>query len=236
MGASISIPAMAESWESRWQRRLRDDWPGWRHYQNDNARLIAERTPIETVFLGDSITEAWLDKQPQFFSPGRICRGISGETTPQMLLRMMPDVCDLKPRFVHIMAGTNDIAGNTGSMTIKNSMDCFAAMHDIATAHGIGVIFASVPPAASFPWRPGLDTLTPIAEMNRRLREFAERRLATYVDYHPVLSDSIGGMKRTLAEDGVHPNAAGYSAMASVISPVLANLTKFKPSIPKDRN
>ncbi len=222
LGIAASLRAEPETWEQAWQRRLREDWPGWRRYSADNKRIIAEKQPVDIVLMGDSITEGWLDKRPGFFTPGRVCRGVSGETTPQMMLRMIPDVCDLKPRAVHIMAGTNDIAGNTGAAPLKNTQDCFTGMHDIAKAHGIAVIFASVPPAAEFPWRPGLDTVTPIAALNNWLKDYAARSKATFVDYTSALSDGHGAMKPGLAYDGVHPSAEGYDVMASVLAPVLA--------------
>ena len=114
-----------------------------------------ERARGQGRLLGDSITEGWGHKRPAFFKPGRVNRGIGGQTTAQMVLRMLQDVVQLKPRFVHIMAGTNDIAGNTGPMTVAQSIDNFRAMTMLAHANGIEVLLASVPPAASFPWRPG---------------------------------------------------------------------------------
>jgi lysophospholipase L1-like esterase len=226
--ALAAVPALAETWEEQWQRRLREDWPGWKRYAADNARVVAEGHAVDVVFLGDSITEGWKGKRPDWFSKSRICRGVSGETSPQMLIRMTADVCDLKPRFVHIMAGTNDIAGNTGAMTRKNSQDCFSAMHAIASAHGIGVVFASVPPAANFPWRAGLDTVTPISELNLWLRAFAKRNGATFIDYHSVLADGQAAMKPGMAFDGVHPTAEGYAAMEGLAAPIMNRLLKFR--------
>jgi lysophospholipase L1-like esterase len=220
--------AEAETWEEQWARMLREDWPGWKRYASSNAKLIAAQQPVDVVFMGDSITEGWQDKRPGFFSNRRICRGISGETTPQMVLRMIPDVCDLKPRMVHILAGTNDIAGNTGPMTLKNSQDCFTAMYNIAQSHGLRVIFGSVPPAAAFPWRPGLETLQPIATLNQWLSAFAQKTGATFVDYHSVLADSNGAMKPEMADDGVHPTATGYDAMSTLLEPVLTRRLKAK--------
>ena len=198
------------------------DFPQLARYRDENARLLQSGAPVDAVFMGDSITEGWKDKRPGFFTNGRVDRGISGQTTPQMVLRMMADVVDLKPRAVHIMAGTNDVAGNTGPMTSKMTEDNFRMMSDIARAHGIAVLIASIPPAASFPWRPGLETRRPIAEINRWLKSFAAATGATWVDYWPVLDDGTGAMKPGLASDGVHPTEAGYDAMATVIEPILA--------------
>lgn len=202
------------------------DFPQLGKYREDNARLLRSGEPVDVVFMGDSITEGWKDKRPGFFTTGRIDRGISGQTTPQMVLRMMADVVDLKPRAVHIMAGTNDVAGNTGPMTAKMSEDNFRMMSDIARAHGIKVLMATIPPAANFPWRPGLETRRPIVELNGWLKSYAAATGATLVDYWPVLDDGTGAMKSGMAYDGVHPTEAGYDAMATVIEPILARLLR----------
>lgn len=197
------------------------DFPQLGKYRADNERIIGSKAQVDVVFIGDSITEGWKDKRPGFFSPGRVGRGIGGQTTPQMVLRMMADVVRLKPKAVHIMAGTNDIAGNTGPMTPEMTQDNFRMMGDIARAHGVKVLVASIPPAASFPWRPSLETRKPIAEMNRWLKQFASSTRAIWVDYHPVLDDGTGAMKPGLAYDGVHPTEAGYDVMATVVNPIL---------------
>ena len=212
------------------------DWNKWFHswfardfgmisyYADDNAKLLASHEPVDVVFMGDSITEGWHDKRPGFFTRGRIDRGIGGQTTPQMVLRMYSDVIALKPKAVHIMAGTNDIAGNTGPMTAQMSENNFRAMSDIAQRHGIAVLLAPVPPAASFPWRPEIQTRPRIAELNRWLEKFARESGATWVDYRRVLDDGTGAMKPGLAVDGVHPTEAGYDAMATVIEPILRRM------------
>jgi lysophospholipase L1-like esterase len=209
------------------------DWTKWFHgwferdfgmtgyYAEDNAKLLASREPVDIVFMGDSITEGWSDKRPGFFTRGRVARGIGGQTTSQMVLRMFSDVVALKPKAVHIMAGTNDIAGNTGPMTAEMTQNNFRAMSDIARREGIKLLLASIPPAASFPWRPGLETRPRIAELNRWLGRFARQSGATWVDYWRVLDDGTGAMKPGLAVDGVHPTEAGYDAMATVIDPIL---------------
>lgn len=222
--ALASTAALADTFEDQCKAALTPhmDWPQLARYRDENARLLQSKALVEVVFMGDSITEGWKDKRPGFFTNGRVDRGISGQTTPQMVLRMMADVVDLKPRAVHIMAGTNDVAGNTGPMTARMSEDNFRMMSDIARTHGIKVLIASIPPAASFPWRPGLETRRPIAELNRWLKAFAASTGATWVDYWPVLDDGTGAMKPGLASDGVHPTEAGYDAMATVIDPILA--------------
>lgn len=236
--AFVAIPfsaaAFAQPWEEKRRRdllgdpkkldRMLTDPAGLERYRQDNERIIASGEKVDIVFLGDSITEGWKDKRPGFFKAGRVGRGISGQTTPQMLVRMMPDVVDLKPRAVHIMAGTNDIAGNTGPMTQEMTRDNIRAMAAIAKQNGMKVLLASVPPAASFPWREGLPTVQPIAELNAWLKDYAREIGATYVDYHSALADSSGAMKPALAYDGVHPTEAGYDVMAKVAEPILERM------------
>jgi lysophospholipase L1-like esterase len=214
------------------------DWNKWFHdwlardfgmvgyYAEDNAKLLAAKAPVDVVFMGDSITEGWMDKRPGFFTRGRIDRGIGGQTTSQMVLRMISDVVALRPRAMHLMAGTNDIAGNTGPMTAAMTQNNFRAMCDIARRNRIEVILASIPPAARFPWNPAIETRRPIAEMNAWLKSYAAHSGATWIDYHRVLDDGTGAMKPGLASDGVHPTQAGYDAMATIIEPVLARVLK----------
>lgn len=214
------------------------DWSSWFHgwfgrdfgmigyYADDNAALLASKAPVNVVFMGDSITEGWIDKRPRFFTQGRVDRGISGQTTSQMLLRMMSDVVALRPRAVHIMGGTNDIAGNTGPMTARMTIDNVRAMTDIAQRQKIRVLIASVPPAASFPWAPRIETRKAIADVNRGLQQVASSTGAIFVDYHRVLDDGTGAMKSGFAYDGVHPTGTGYDAMASMIDPILARVLR----------
>ena len=198
------------------------------YYADDNAALLKSKVPVDIVFIGDSITEGWFDKRPAFFKRGRIGRGVGGQTSSQILLRVMSDVVALRPRAVHILCGANDIAGNTGPMTLQMTEDNIRAMADIAQRHGINVIIASVLPAAKFPWAPKIETVQSIAGLNRRLKRLAARIGATWVDYNPVLNDGHGGMKPGLAYDGVHPNEAGYDAMAKVAEPVLKRALAHK--------
>ncbi len=227
LAGALMLPAAAraaqaqESWEDKHQRQLKEDWPWLGRYAADNAKLIASGRKVDIVFMGDSITEGWQSRHPAFFTPGRICRGISGQTTPQMVLRMMADVIALKPRLIHIMAGTNDIAGNTGKITVPQSCDNLRMMTELAQANGIKVLLASVPPADRFPWRPGLATVEPIRTINAWLAEYSRRARATYVDYTGVLATGAGAMKPGMAYDGVHPTEQGYVAMETVLAPVL---------------
>jgi lysophospholipase L1-like esterase len=215
-------PCVAESpAASPDDQRLRSDWPYLARYRDQNRELKASGARVDVVFLGDSITEGWLQKAPAFFSTGRVCRGISGQTTPQLLLRFRQDVIDLQPRAVHIMAGTNDIAGNTGPSTLKMIQDNFLGMSDIAIANGMHLILASIPPASDFPWRPGLPTVAPIGAMNAWLKDYATRTRATFADYSAVLSDGNGAMRDGMSFDHVHPTEAGYAAMGPVAEAAL---------------
>ena len=229
IGGALSAPLLMaagqmETWEQRWKRQLTEDFAMLGRYADANRKLLAEKRPVDIVFMGDSITEGWVDKRPGFFRPGRVGRGISGQTTAQMVLRMVPDVIDLRPRGVHIMGGTNDIAGNTGPMTQEMTRDNIRAMTALAQHHGLKVILASIPPAASFPWRPGLETVRPIRELNAWLQSFAKASGATWIDYHRALATPQGAMRPGMAFDGVHPTEAGYDAMAAVAEPVLARV------------
>lgn len=198
------------------ERRLHEDWPFLARYRHENQRLMAAKIPIELVMLGDSITEGWVDKQPDFFSQNRVGRGIGGQTTPQMLVRFRQDVIALHPKLVHIMAGTNDIAGNSGKMSLQDSQANIISMAELAKCNGIKLLLASIPPAASLFWNPKPDDLQRIRQFNGWLRDYAAQIGATYVDYWPVLEDGRGGMKPEFTSDGVHPNEQGYAAMRPV--------------------
>ncbi len=194
------------------------DWPQLNRYRAANAAL----TPVaagedRVVFYGDSITDGWgrnAGTESTFF-PGRpyVNRGISGQTTPQMVVRFRQDVVDLHPRAVVILAGTNDIAGNTGPMTPEMTEDNFRSMADLAKANGIRVILASITPVADYPWRPGLEPAPKIRALNAWLKDYCERHSYTYLDYYSAMTDADGGMKSGISVDGVHPNVKGYAIM-----------------------
>lgn len=202
-----------------------NDWPGLGHYAAANEAIRIAGRPVDIIFMGDSITQGWPDKRPGFFPRGRVCRGIGGQTTGQMVLRMMADVVALKPRLVHIMGGTNDIAGNNGPMTPEQTIHNVEAMVIIAKSNGIKAMIGSVPPAANFPWRPGLETARTIADMNLALARLAEKCGVSFIDYTPALSDGQGGMKPGFAYDGVHPDSKGYQAMESVFEQTILQPT-----------
>lgn len=183
-------------------------------YRADNASLLAPgKAPPRVVFMGDSITEGWERLDPAFFTEGKVDRGISGQTTSQMLLRFRDDVIELHPQAVHILAGTNDVAGNTGPMTLSQVEGNIASMAELAQAHGIRVILGSVPPAARFPWRPHLAIGATIEVLNSWIKDYAAHHGFTYVDYFPAMATATGGMQQSLSEDGVHPTLKGYKVM-----------------------
>ena len=197
-------------------RRLLTDWAWLERYREENARMLAEGARVEVVFMGDSITEGWVRTDPSFFSKGIVGRGISAQTTPQMLVRMHSDVVALKPRVVHIMAGTNDIAGNTGPMSLQDTKNNFMAMCEIAKAHGIRVALGASPPASKYLWKPELKPRESVVALNDWLRAYAKQIGATFADYAAVLSDGKGGVNLAFAKDEVHPTAEGYKAMRPV--------------------
>lgn len=200
----------------------KSDWPAICQYRGDNLRLRAmPQAARDVVFMGDSITENWGYADPAFYRTGRINRGISGQTTQQMLLRFPSDVVALHPRVVHIMAGTNDIAGNTGPTTLDAIEGNIAAMVVLAKAAGIRVVLAATPPSVVFNWAPSLRPASTIAALNLRLRRLAARERVTFVDYGTVLATPTGGLRPEYTFDGTHPNAAGYAAIAPLATKAL---------------
>lgn len=191
-------------------RRLQSDW-GWLcRFRDDNDGLTE---PPRVVFMGDSITQNWSGMDPDFFAAGIVNRGISGQTSPQMLVRFYQDVIALRPDAVHIMAGTNDLAGNTGPNRPEDFKNSIRAMSELAEANGIAVILASIPPADAFPWRPEVSPAPRIAELNAWLEQYAAENGFVYVDYHSAMAGPSGELKPELTFDGVHPDAEGYAVM-----------------------
>jgi acyl-CoA thioesterase I len=208
LGATLASAEDAEL------ERLRTDWAQLAQYRDANRRLPPpSAAKPRVIFLGDSLTQSWdlaglgLDKIEV------LNRGISGQTSPQMLVRFRQDVVELKPAVVHILAGTNDLAGNTGPTTLEAIEDHLSSMVEIAEANRIRVVLGSVLPALDYPWRPGLRPAPRIVALNDWIRAYAKRRNLLYADYYSALVDPQGGFKSELADDGVHPNRAGYAAM-----------------------
>lgn len=200
------------------------DWANLERFRNDNAALQMPRTNEDrVVFMGNSITEGWIRLVPEFFA-GRpyINRGISGQTTPQMLLRFRQDVIHLRPKAVVILAGTNDIAGNTGPSTLEMIEDNLFSMVELAQAHGIQVVLCSVLPAFDYPWRKGLEPAPKIVELNRRIQKYARSHGAVYCDFFTPMADERNGLPTTLSHDGVHPNKEGYAIMGEIVEKAIA--------------
>jgi lysophospholipase L1-like esterase len=196
--------------------KLRTDWPDLQRYREANSKLSPPmKNENRVVFIGNSITDGWARYFPAMF-PGKsyIGRGIGGQTTPQMLVRFKQDVVALKPKVVVILAGTNDIAGNTGPSTLEMIEDNIASMAEIARANGIKVVLSSILPVYDYPWKPGLEPAPKIIAVNKWLRSYARQHGDVYLDYHTAMADERGGMRSELASDGVHPTEAGYRVMA----------------------
>ncbi|MGO9326150.1 MAG: GDSL-type esterase/lipase family protein [Terracidiphilus sp.] len=194
-------------------KQLLVDFGGLSRFKEENAMLAAPKPGEDrVVFMGDSITQGW--KLDESF-PGKpyINRGIGGQTTPQMVVRFRQDVIDLKPKVVVILAGINDIAGNTGPMTLEQTEGNIASMAELATANGIRVVLCSVLPAFDFPWAPGLTPGPKVVEVNTWMKQYAAEKGAVYVDYYSAMKDERGGLPPTLSKDGVHPLPAGYAIM-----------------------
>ena len=197
------------------------DWGNLAHYKAANAALAAPAVgESRVVFMGDSITEGWgaKDRPNGDFFPGKpyLYRGISGQTTPQMLVRFRDDVIALKPKVVVILAGINDIAENTGPTTLEEIEGNFASMAELARAAGIRVVICSTLPAIDFPWHHGLEPAPKVRALNTWLKDYAAKNNFVYVDYYSAMATPDGGMKPDLASDGVHPNKAGYDIMGPI--------------------
>lgn len=207
------------------QKKL-EDWPQLSRYAAADAALPASQ-PGRVVFYGDSITDAWTKNGGSFF-PGKpyVNRGISGQTTEQMVVRFRQDVINLHPVAVVILAGTNDIAGNTGPETPETIEDEFRSMVDLARANQIRVVLASVLPASGYPWKRSAGSpAEKIRALNDWLKSYAAQQGITYLDYYSAMVGPDGGMKPGISIDGVHPNAAGYAIMEPLAEKALAQTT-----------
>ncbi|MGH9831968.1 MAG: SGNH/GDSL hydrolase family protein [Blastocatellia bacterium] len=226
--ANDSPEAMKQQIE-RMQRRLQD-WPLLSRYKEANAEVPPlGKNENRVVFMGDSITDGW--KLAEYF-PGKpyINRGISGQTTPQMLIRFRPDVIELKPKVVVILAGTNDIAGNTGPMTLEMIEDNYASMADLAKANGIKVVFASVLPVHDYGRTKMSERRSPeeILKLNEWLENYCKANRHVYLDYFSKTVDEKGMLKAELANDGLHPNAEGYKVMAPLAESAIQQALRKK--------
>ncbi|MFY9444767.1 MAG: GDSL-type esterase/lipase family protein [Flavobacteriaceae bacterium] len=194
------------------------DWANVARFKAENELVIENKAPVKMVFMGNSITEGWKLFDPNFFnSTDYVNRGIGGQTTPQMLIRFKQDVLDLKPKGVVILAGTNDIAGNTGPMSIQEIYNQIESMAGLAALNKIEVFLCSVLPVYDYPWKPGLKPAPKIVALNEMLKTLAGEKNYLYIDYFSEMSDDNNGLKASLGADGVHPNEKGYEIMKRVL-------------------
>jgi acyl-CoA thioesterase I len=227
--------ALPPGWEqlTPYQRsqldRTFNDWAFLEKYREADKALGAPAAgEARVVFMGDSITEGWGKPDHGEFFPGKpyVNRGISGQTTPQMLVRFRQDVIDLKPKALVVLAGTNDIAENTGKMTLEETEGNIASMSELARANGIRVVLCSVLPASEFSWHKGLEPAPKIKALNEWIKAYAAKNGFVYVDYYSHMVNAEGGLKTELSPDGVHPNKAGYEVMAPLAEAGIAEADK----------
>jgi lysophospholipase L1-like esterase len=215
------------------------DWPQFKRYGEANAKVAPPaKGETRVVFYGDSITDNWSRDGFGGFFPGKpyLNRGISGQTTPQMLVRFRADVIALKPQVVVILAGTNDIAGNTGPTTLEAIENNLTSLAELATANKIKVVFASVLPVSDYNKRANGDAIirtqqrppAKILELNEWLKGYAARNGYTYLDYFSALADDKGMLRQDLANDGLHPNAKGYAVMSPLAEAAIQKALKSK--------
>jgi lysophospholipase L1-like esterase len=204
------------------------DWAGLGKYDADNNDL---RLPLpgekRVVFMGNSITEFWKTTDSSFFTnKPYVDRGISGQTSPQMLIRFRQDVIALKPAVVVILAGINDIAGNTGPTTLENIFGNIVSMTELSRANKIRVVLCSVLPAYDFPWRPGLEPADKVIRLNAMIKAYADKNSIVYLDYHSAMADAKKGLDKRYTADGVHPTLAGYKVMEPLAEKAIAKALK----------
>jgi lysophospholipase L1-like esterase len=215
----LTVAPMAQAQTSD----CKNDWPNLARYDKDNKDAAPPaKNEQRVVFMGDSITDSWDSPNNGGFFPGRpyVNRGISGQTTPQMLIRFRRDVIELKPKVVVILAGTNDIAGNTGPTTLEAIEDNLKSMAELAAANRIRVVFASVMPVSDYEIRDGKPLIQTVRRppekilaLNKWIQEFARANHHTYLDYFSAMVDANGFLKDELSNDGLHPNLEGYKVM-----------------------
>jgi lysophospholipase L1-like esterase len=210
----------------------KSDWPALARYHEDNKKIAPPaKNEQRVVFMGDSITDSWDNPTNGGFFPGKpyVNRGISGQTTPQMLIRFRADVIQLQPRVVVILAGTNDLAGNTGPTTLEAIQDNLSSMAELATRHGIRVVFASLLPVSDYEIRDGNPLIQTgrrppekILALNQWMKTYARTNHHGYLDYFSSMVDDKGFFKDELSNDGLHPNPQGYAVMAPLAQAAIA--------------
>jgi lysophospholipase L1-like esterase len=210
---------------------IAQDWANLNYYRKANTLLENPADDEDRiVFMGNSITEFWKNVHPDFFvGKTYVNRGIGGQTTSQMLLRFRADVINLHPKVVVFLGGTNDIAGNTGNVTLDMIEDNIFSMIELARANDISVVLCSVLPVFEYPWSPGKQPAEKIIELNKALRFYAETHGIIFVDFHTPMKDERNGLRLELGEDGVHPNVSGYLIMEPLVEEAIRKeLQKIK--------
>lgn len=209
------------------QKKPAMDWPNLQKYATENENLKTATAKNRIVWMGDSITEFWIATDGDFFkSKPYVNRGISGQTTSQMLLRFRQDVISLKPEMVVILAGINDIAENTGPISLENILGNIISMAELAKANNIKVVLSSVLPANKFPWRPDLQPAEKVIELNKMLERYSRDNNLAYIDYYLKMADSEKGLDAKFTNDGVHPTLSGYKTMAPLAEEAIAKAKK----------
>ncbi|HEY3039636.1 MAG TPA: SGNH/GDSL hydrolase family protein [Pyrinomonadaceae bacterium] len=230
--------SQAKATVARLDTKLKD-WPALARYHDDNTKVApSDKNQKRVVFMGDSITDSWNNPANGGFFPGKpyIDRGISGQTTPQMLIRFRPDVIALGPEVVVILAGTNDIAGNTGPMTLQGIEDNLVSMAELARVHGIRVVLSSLLPVSDYEktadGQPRNQTTrrppAQIRALNDWMKKYALENKLTYLDYYSAMIDDKGFLKDELSNDGLHPNIQGYAVMAPLAERAIEAALKKK--------
>jgi lysophospholipase L1-like esterase len=226
--SGVNAQEPVSDYEKMINERNKVDWPYLSCYREDNNKLgLPSAGEKRVVFMGNSITEGWKYVRPEYFA-GKpyICRGISGQTSPQMLVRFRPDVIALKPAVVLILTGINDIAGNTGPSTLEMIEDNITSMAELAKANGIQLVLCSVLPAYDVPWNPGVCPAEKIVLLNKWIKEYAATNGFAYLDYYSSMVDERNGLKAEFSEDGVHPNEKGYKVMEQLAEIEIAKALK----------
>lgn len=209
------------------QKKQPMDWPNLNKYAIENQNLSNVSNQDRIVLIGDSITEFWKTTDNTFFqNTTMINRGISGQTTSQMLLRFRQDAINLKPEIIVILAGINDIAENTGPISLENIFGNILSMVELAKTNNIKIVLSSVLPANKFPWRPDLQPAEKVIELNAMIGKYCQENKIPYIDYYSKMADSQKGLDAKFTNDGVHPTLAGYKIMEPLLEEVIAKTRK----------
>ncbi|WP_183558090.1 GDSL-type esterase/lipase family protein [Mucilaginibacter sp. SP1R1] len=220
----------AENNRKKYDEAFHKDWANIKRYDADNSKITAAADKSKSVvYMGDSITDFWINADPSFWNGKPYYnRGISGQTTTQMLVRFRDDVINLKPSVVVILAGINDIAENNGPIKLEDVFGNIQSMALLAKAAGIKVVLSSVLPAVAFPWRPGMEPALKVERLNAMIKDYANKNHIVYLDYFSTMADEQKGIPKALSGDGVHPNLAGYKVMEPLAEKAIAEALKRK--------